>query len=165
LSLPLVVVPTWKSNNTKQYDEDGNDVSVGYYLDGEEKYKKAVATVYVYPALREYAITPIPKFGSTPEKFINDHFEEIKGSIIERNHSVLINEEVIYVGGPLEKLKGRKATLKYKALNGENVIDYAYLFVKNGWFVSFRFTSPEKYSNEVEPKILQLIQGIISINS
>ena len=65
-----------RDNDIKFYNDRGNNFSVPYNLVATEE--KCVGTIYIYPSLKDYSITPIPKFGQTPAWFLKERYDEAK---------------------------------------------------------------------------------------
>ncbi len=140
-----------RKNDFKQYDSSGHNIAVSYNLITNEQ--KAAGTVYVYPGMREYAITPIPKFGQTPNWFFEKHYDEVKTAIIDDKEARLLSENNFYLNRSLMENKGKKAVFEYDAENGETVLSQLYLFAHKGWLIKYRFSYYSKFADPIEPEI------------
>ena len=134
-----------RGNNIKNYDSAGNNISVPYNF--ITKKQKIAGTVFVYPGMKEYAITPVPKFGETPNWFFEKHYIEVKDAIVEAYRARLLSEQDFNLNRSLIDNQGKKAVFEYDAINGETVHSHLYLFPYKGWLVKYRFTYPSKYDD------------------
>jgi len=151
-SFPAAIGRFERDKDIKFYDETGNNFSVPYNLVTLEE--KVVGTVYVYPSLREYSITPVPlKVGQTPDWFLNQQYEGAKKPIAESYRARLISESEYSMNRSLFNAKGRKAIFEYDTVGGETVLSHLYLFAHKGWLVKYRFSYPSKYDHVVKPEI------------
>jgi hypothetical protein len=148
-----------RTSDINQYDEAGRDVSVGYGI--REAARQAAVTVYVYPALRDYSLTPIPKFGSTPEWFMTKRYEEAKRAIIETYRARLLTESDIRPPQAGFRDMGRKAVFQYDAVNGETVTTLLYLFAHKGWLIKYRITYPSVQAVLIVPDVEKFVNVIV----
>jgi hypothetical protein len=151
-------VGNFKINETKQYDPSGLDVSAGYSMN--EPQRQGLLTVYVYPAIKDYSIFPVPQLGKTPEKFIVQHYEGVKDEIINYYRAELVSEEEANfdIGGG--NRPGRKATFRWSAADGQKVLSHLYLFVHEGWFIKYRITHHEKQESLVNQEVAQFMSKL-----
>ncbi len=136
-----------RGNDIQQHDTAGNNISVPYNLITNNQ--KIVGTVFVYPGMKEYAITPIPKFGQTPDWFFNKHYDEVKSSIFDYYRARLISEADFKLTRSIIENKGKKAIFEWDVVNGETVYSHLYLFAHKGWLIKYRFTYPSKFDDLV----------------
>jgi hypothetical protein len=156
-SFPATIDRFKRDKDIKFYDEAGNNFSVPYNLDTPNE--KVVGTIYVYPSLRDYNVFPIPKFGQTPEWFLNEQYEGSKTSIIERYKARVMSESEIRINRSMLNPSGKKGILEWDAVNGETVLTHLYLFTHKGWLVKYRFTYPGKFNAVVEPQLVKFINS------
>jgi len=144
-----------RDNNIRFYDETGNNFSVPYnFVTPEEK---VVGTVYIYPSIRDYSITLIPKFGQTPEWFLKKHYDEAKTSIVNAYRARLLSESKYILNRYLFNAKGKKAVFEWDTVGGEMVLSHLYLFAHKGWLIKYRFTYPSKYNDVTKSEIEEFI--------
>ncbi|MFZ2444786.1 MAG: hypothetical protein WAW37_00370 [Syntrophobacteraceae bacterium] len=144
-----------RDDGIKFYDETGNDLSVPYNLVTANE--RVVGTVYVYPSLRDYSITPIPKPGQTPDWFLQKHYDDVKAHLIEKYRARVLSETAYSMDRSLFNARGRKAVFELDTAGGETVLSHLYLFAHKGWLVKYRFTYPSRYNHVVEPEIERFI--------
>ena len=144
-----------RDNHIRFYDDTGNNFSVPYNLVTPNE--KVVGTVYIYPSLREYSLTPIPKFGQTPEWFLKEHYNGAKAEIAETYRARLLSENTYSINRSLFNAKGNKAVFEWDTVGGETVLSHLYLFAHKGWLVKYRFTYPSKYDQIIKSEIEQFI--------
>jgi hypothetical protein len=142
-----------------QFDDDGRNVAVWYGI--REAARQAVATVYVYPALREYSLTPIPKLGSTPEWFMTKEYEGVKGTIIEVKRARFITEGDIRPPQTSFRDMAKRAVFEYDTVNGETFTSLLYLFTHKGWFIKYRITYLSMQAVLVEPDVEKFVNVIV----
>ncbi|MBI5493347.1 MAG: hypothetical protein HY893_10510 [Deltaproteobacteria bacterium] len=142
------------SDSVEFYDESGINFSVNYYIANE-----AIATIYIYPSLREYSITPIPKFGQTPDWFLNKHYDEIKTVIINEYRARVLSEGEYKLNRSLLNPNGKRGAFEYDTVSGETVFTHLFLFAYKGWLVKYRFSYPSKYNAVIEPEMENLIHS------
>jgi len=119
-----------------------------------------VATVYVYPGPKDFALVPAPKQGNVTDSLLSQHFETCRRELL-RSHP----EAKLVSGGPYEFVQGEKTFHGKKAVYS---IDYQFglfkekalseleLFViepgvkfllTDRHFVKYRITYPEGKKN------------------
>jgi len=154
-SFPAVIGRFERDKDIKFYNETGNDFSVPYNLITSEE--KAVATIYIYPSLRDYSITPIPKLGQTPDWFLKQRYDEAKTSIINMYRARVLSESEYRINRSLLNPGGNKGKFEWDTIGGKTVFSHLYLFTHRGWLVKYRFTYPSKYNAVIEPEIEKFI--------
>jgi len=154
-SFPSSIGRFQRDNDIRFYNEAGTDFSVPYnYITQDEK---VVATIYIYPSLRDYSITPIPKLGQTPEWFLKERYDEAKNSIINMYRARTLSESEYRLSRSLLNPTGKKGIFEWDTVSGETVYSHLYLFTHKGWLVKYRFTYPSKYDAVIEPVIEKFI--------
>jgi hypothetical protein len=114
----------------KQYDRQGNDISVGYDNFGQD----IVLTVFVYP---------VPQRG--PDSTLAGHYGNCKLPVLQHEGARLVSEEEVEIAPAGQRHEGKHATFaftgifegKRQALGSE-----LYVFTHDRWFVMFRATYP-----------------------
>jgi hypothetical protein len=154
-SFPPAIGRFERDKDIKFYDDTGNDFSVPYNLITSEE--KAIATIYIYPSLRDYSITPVPKLGQTPDWFLKQRYDEAKTSIINTYHARVLSESDYRIYRSLLNPSGKKAIFEWDTVGGETVFSHLYLFTHRGWLVKYRFTYPSKYNAVIESAIEKFI--------
>lgn len=156
-SFPPTIGRFQRDNDIKFYDNEGNNFSVPYNLLTVEE--KVVGTIYIYPSLRDYSITPIPKLGQTPEWFLKERYDEAKTSIIDMYRARVLSEGEYKLNRSLLNPSGKKGIFEWDTVGGETVLSHLYLFTHKGWLVKYRFTYPSKYNAVIEPEIGKFIES------
>ncbi|MBI4689566.1 MAG: hypothetical protein HY754_04795 [Nitrospirae bacterium] len=156
-SFPLSIGRFQRDNDIKFYDEAGTDFSVPYnFITPDEK---VVATIYIYPSLKDYSITPIPKLGQTPEWFLKERYDEAKNSIINMYRARVISESEYRIKRSLLNPNGKIGIFEWDTIGGETVFSHLYLFTHKGWLVKYRFTYPSKFNAVIGPEINRFIES------
>jgi len=137
-SFPSSIGRFQRASDTKFYGETGNNFSVPYSLISAEE--KVVATIYIYPGLKDYSVTPIPKLGQTPEWFLQKEYDQAKSAIIEAYRARQVSEEPYRISRSLLNPTGKKGVFEWDTVGGETVLSHLYLFAHRGWLVKYRFT-------------------------
>lgn len=156
-SFPPAIGRFQRGNGIKFYDEVGNNFSVPYNLVTSEE--KAVATIYIYPSLRDYSITPIPKLGQTPDWFFKERYDEAKTSIINMYRARVLSDGEYHLNRSWLNPNGKKGVFEWDTIGGETALSHLYLFTHKGWLVKYRLTYPSKYNAVIEPEIEKFINS------
>jgi len=156
-TFPSTIGRFQRNADIKFYNETGNNFSVPYNI--AITAEKVVGTIYIYPSLRDYSITPIPKLGQTPEWFINKHYDGAKNSIINMYRARVLSESEYRLSNSLLNPNGRKGIFEWDTVGGETVLSHLYLFAHKGWLVKYRFTYPSKFNAMIEPEIEKFIKS------
>ena len=133
---------TFDRLNVFRYDDDGDDISVGY----NDTIVGIIATVYIYPD---------PNIG------LDAHFEQIKDQI-EQVHPAykLLKQEKWTLRQKEREYAGHKAVYTYTdAFMGKKqpIVSQAYLIKVNGNFIAYRISFPlnqEKGTQELIQKFI-----------
>jgi len=152
---PAAIGRFQRDKDIKFYGTTGNDFSVPYNLVTPNE--KVVGTVYIYPSLRDYSITPVPQLGRTPDWFLQNHYDEVKAYITARYRARILSESDYSMDRSILNAKGKKAIFEWDTVGGETVQSHLYLFAHKGWLVKYRFTYLSKYEHEVEPEIKRFL--------
>ncbi|MCC6140819.1 MAG: hypothetical protein IT389_09430 [Nitrospira sp.] len=148
----------------QRYDQDGQDISVGYNLLDDRR--QIIATVYVYPA------PPLVSIGSPPETVASvrthlskQEFETRKREVLQPRPGARLIEDTdisIPVGGIVRT--GRMATFEYdEHFLGKKQSLRSHLFLFNfvggKWAIKFRISYPSHL--EVTREIDSVLQGAL----
>lgn len=156
-SFPPMIGRFDRGDDIRFYNEAGNDFSIPYNLITANE--KAIGTIYIYPSLSDYSITPVPKFGQTPDWFIKERYDEAKNSIINRYRAKVLSESEYKLNRSLLNPSGKKGIFEWDSIGGETVFSHLYLFTHRGWLVKYRFTYPSKHNAVLTPEIEKFIKS------
>lgn len=155
-SFPSKIGNFQRDKDVKFYGETGVNFSVPYNLVTTEE--KAIGTVYIYPSMKDYSITPIPKLGQTPEWFLKQEYDGAKTAIIDSYKARVLSENEVSLNRSLLNPTGKKGVFEWDTVGGETVFSQLYLFSHKGWLVKYRFTYPSKYNAVIEPEIRRFME-------
>ena len=138
-------VGTFTRVSAFRYDEDGQDVSVGY----SDRALKVILTTYVYPNRGQSLLR---------------HFEQVKRDVVQIHPGAEPLTE-----GPWEleqgnrKFNGRRAAFAFRITVGDrehDVISEAYLLRVGEHFIKFRVTCPKEKYEPAEDRVARFLQSL-----
>ena len=162
-------IATFRRVNIHKYDREGKDVGVGY-----NSATPIAATVYVYPAPKDFAVLPSPKPNGLGEELLDHHFNACKQEVF-RNHpdAKLISENPCKIVQGNNLYQGKKATFsmsyKFGFFNQESVSQlYVFLmepnikfFLTDRQFVKYRITYPVAKKAQAETEVATFMADLI----
>jgi hypothetical protein len=128
-----------------RYDDEGQDVSVGY----NDLALKVIVTAYVYPSRGESLLK---------------HFEHVKHDVRQIHPEVEALSEgpwTLEQGG--RKFTGRRAGFAFRVTVGgrqQEVVSEAYLLRVGGSFIKFRATCPKARYEAAEDRVGRFLQSL-----
>ena len=136
----------------REYDRDGKDVSAGY-----NSPTPVAATVYVYPAAKNFTLIPSKPLEGVTESLIEHEFQRRKMEIAKvHSDTRLLSEEPFEITQGNNHIKGKKAvySMAYAfGLSNRDSISELYIFLiepgtmflaDDRQYVEYRITYPTK---------------------
>ena len=129
------------------YDNTGYDVSANYKL---YEPGQVLVSVYIYPTSRSTSIM--------------HEFDKVKAEIVQAHPGAnwLGDTEVKHIDGE-ETVQGKKASYTYVSnfvKRNQQVLSYAYLFMRGEWYILYRITYPQLQHDTVQKEVTNFIQAI-----
>jgi hypothetical protein len=128
-----------------RYDDEGQDVSVGY----NDLALKVIVTAYVYPARGESLLK---------------HFEHVKHDVRQIHPEVVaLNEGPWTLEQGERKFTGRRAAFAFRVTVGgkpTDVVSEAYLVRVGSNFIKFRATCPKARYEAAEDRVGRFLQSL-----
>ncbi len=149
-------VASFKRTRLRSYDASTKNISAEYELKSMGS-KTAVATVYIYPA---------SAVGHGVEVSLNEHFEQVKKTLLDIYVDANdIAEGTITIGQPWGPETGSAFMFSHKSKSKKQFkkklcSSRAYLFVHGPWFIKYRITYPKKNHNKVDAKINAFLHSL-----
>ena len=144
-----------------KYDRYGKDISVGY-----NSPTPIAATVYVYPAARNFSLLPAAPLQGVSETLIDHEFELRKLEISKKHPDAhLISEEPFEIVQGNNHFKGKKAvySMAYRfGFSSKDCLSELYIFliepgvmflVNDRQYVEYRITYPAALKDQSEKEI------------
>lgn len=128
-----------------QYDQAGDDISVGYFLNSYRE--PAVLTLYLYPSSPFYFQDAKRKAGDT-EVVLDKHYQDVLSHILTSYKDPVVLDVEPYTLKQFGKiLTGKRAIVKLKGFfdgQEQECISTLYLFCHQNWFVQYRVMYPSE---------------------
>jgi hypothetical protein len=151
-------IGTFHRVTVRKNDREGKDVGVGY-----NSSTPIAATIFIYPAPKNFALYPPPKPGNASESLLEHHFEACKQNVLQAHPDAkLISEGPGTIVQGKNQLGGKKAvfSLGYKfGIAPQKSVSELYVFLiepnvkslsAERYFVAYRITYPADLKSRAE---------------
>jgi hypothetical protein len=161
-------VGTFHRVSIEKYDRDGKDVGVGY-----NSSTPIVATVFVYPGAKDFALLPSPKIEGVSASLIEHHFEACKrdvfrahpdASLASEGWTSLVQGENHYAG------KNAVFSISYRfGFGSKDSVSELYVFLiepgvkfllTERYFVTYRITYPSSQKIQAEAEVADFMANL-----
>jgi hypothetical protein len=151
-----------------EYDRDGKDISVGY-----NSPTPIAATIYVYPAVKNFTLLPQPTLQGVSEGLIEHELKNREQEILHfHSDARFISEEPYEIIQGNRHFKGKKAvySMAYKfGLSNQDCLSELYIFliepglmflVNDRQYVEYRITYPTTAKDEAPNEIVNFLSEL-----